>query len=1677
MYRSRRALAVFDGNPFHCQATLMENATPYHQQQMLRRIPTWAKQLHPRHLDQLLQSAHNEHIEDDGTPTTWFANASAVHQRLLRDAIKVRTATRKALSQALGELQSLPKFCEPLLQEQLAIDVPVTQAQYCFQPFESHLEGSLETAPGLESFGLGAGAYEQEWISEPVGAVESRSLLEAAMHNFEGMPEVGPFSTLQVSASDASALPGLSMSRFVSACRALDLGKSYQAHLDSIFNGSRRAQVQDAWSQATRAMLTVKAVIALARGEISSLGYQALRHFCIEGATPRYGKDPVTLRNLTLLGMKVHGVLLLGPDAKDTEIVAYLPFDHQRPVQEFTNLQQLQNYLAEQLLDAQYRQRFVEHVAHSDQLKMSEQLLDQLYEEDSEWHGVGGLIPLEPLWPSAGSSLQGNRRKEQPNLGMREQKVAMAYWNSLYDNHVAFLKDNARAIAVPTADVNAKVRQERLAFWEEAGMNLLNVAAMLVPGLDAVMLLVFAAQILDNIYLAYEAWSEGDYAEAVAQLKALALTAGSVVVIGAAATGVKASGFVDWLERVVFGDEELLWHPQLTPYHSQVELAPDLKPDAEGIYGVDGRHYVRLDGKTCEVQKNAAGAWELVHATDPQGYRPVLHGNGKGAWRLAHEQVRGWDRARLLRRMGPVTEGQSDADLAAAFDSTGLEHGVLEPVLADSEPVPPLLDDAMARLSKDLEVSDIIACTRDGRPLAAYKNFAVTLLSELPGWPEDVALKVFEGPEPWGGFTRYGRDRLDDQVIELTRIDLESGGLARRVLEHLDEARTTGLLPAGTAPGQRQQALQDLLADQLSSRRAALFDNLYNGHRPPLSAAAQALARQFPSLPHGALEEIVGTATPAERTRLLSARVPLRVAQEARAMQANLRLDRAIIGLYRPSLANADTALLRESLLALHPEWTDQQLFQAATADRAQAARLIGQQPARTGFRSPMRLSDGRLGYPLSPGYFASREERELHALFPGMNDQERRQLLATLRRRGNVATQIEAYRTELGSLRDSLDDWVAQRPPEHQRHANLAVSTLIRAWHRLEGDSLRLANLTLDSLPPLTARFDHIRTLFLNNLEVPTLPADYLQSFPSLRRVRVNSSPALGIPSLFEALNYAPQLAELNIESSGLAQLPAQAHEVLPRLTNLRFITLRRNGLALTDEDLALLTTRPHLRTLNLYQNRIELTPGMAARFSTMTELRELNLGSNPLGISPSLRNLRCLSTLNLENCDLAAWPEGLQSLMGRTDYALRQVELSRNQIVHVPDLGNLLETPFVEALLTEHDHERWRFNYNPLDQITRRQLRAAGVVVERPVVEVPPLPGQSPHNWLQPADQAQRTTWDNLFADGANRNLHEAVERAGQSRAAHTNTHEITRQIWQLLNSAEADSELCARLNEVAELFPPSCGDAGADRLSTLQIEAQAFEITSGQPRATPELFTYFQSLYRRDQVNELGQELFNARLNRFNGLRARQQWEALPAAQRGLQPRVSALHRFDHIDDSTLLLEEGMDLIEIRLALRTNLAEVLDYYEPQMEMHYRSAAHIIGPTENEVYVEVLNRNNDLPARRQWVSRQPSWRRVLRAQHPARFEALRLRWDVGFDYLDWCNDGTPMEGTLEPSVIDALASALGESPLDGQGQPVQLELNSNRFASGMNRMAQGRNEDEDALCLELTLPLDSDG
>ncbi|MEW9678164.1 DUF6543 domain-containing protein [Pseudomonas sp. TE50-2] len=1530
---------------------------PYHQQQILRSLPGWTKHLHPHHVSRLLRRAHREHVQQDGQPAPWFAQAPAARQAELRQAIKQRATSHQALAKALQDLRGITEFCEPLLQARLGIQVALTQAQFRHQPYTSSLGGEFPDPDASHQ-----APRTPASIEEPAGTANLTSLLEAALHNFEGVAEVGPFSTLQVSVDDSSALPGLSTTAFVTHCRALDLGQRYQEHLQEIYGGQRKALLRGLWSQARRDELTVQALIAQMRGHLTDDGLQALQQLCSTDSPPCYRGAPAKVAVLRMLDIQLHDLLLLTSSRRATpNCIAYLPFDDAQPVQEFHNRLAFARYLRRRLLEPAYRERFLEHVALKDRPRMANKLSARLFEATA-----GGMSPLETPSPAFAETEPGTHpwqglpattsRQEQdlprptlfPALAIHEVAVAFPVWPKLFNDHVQRLQEDARRIAVPTADIDARARRERLALWGERGLTLLGVAAMFVPGLDVAMLAVGAGQVMASIFHGFEAWSEGDNAEAVNQVESLLVNLGSVAAIAGAAKLAEASGFVDWMQSLWLDGEERLWHPQLEQYRSPVELPADLQPDEQGVLRHDDRHFVDLDNTLHEIRQDPEGHWHVVHPANQRAYQPRLHGNGSGAWRMAHERPQDWGRVKLMRRLGPLASGLTDEELIAVLDSTDLERGVLEQVHVDGRRPPALLEDALRRIK------------------------------------------------------------------------------------------------AGS---------------------------IQHNPSPPASAPALTIGRVFPGLPSQALEELVDAANGAERQALLSGRVPLRLAEEARLMQARCRLDRAILGLYRPSLANDDSRLISDSLLAAHPQWTEEQRYHAALANRPATARLLGQQPVRPGWRSPLRLSEGRSGYPLSPGIFASRAERELHALYPGLNGRENRQLLATLRVRGSVAEQLQALRTQLSSLREQLHAWADRGAhdwgEEVGTYYTRIADQLVRAWQRLDGDMLSFSNVALDALPTLTARFDHITTLSLDNLNVIEMPADFLQAFPSLRRVDVRNSPELSASSILQALRNAPRLQELRLSGTHLGELPAMAHEVLPTLRSLRSLELPHHRLTLTLHDLQMLTGLP-LETLDLRANRIALDANMANTFGAMRTLRHLDLSDNRLAISPNLAGLDNLASLRLDNNQLRLWPKGLSSLMQRTPCMLRLVDLSMNSIEQVPGLPALLSSPYLGELLARRAQYCWRFNYNPLDETTRESLQIVGASVEQRVEGIDASAPPVRIDWLQNASRQQRATWEALFDADGNANLRQVVEQAGMSASARRQPRAFAHQVWTLLERASASTRLRARLDEVAGEFPVSCGDAGADGFGTLQIEVMAYDEAAGAEVATPQLFQFFQGLFRRDQVNTLAQDLFNARVARRDALRALDAWAARPLAGRGARPVLPALHRFDTLPDDVLHngLGEGLDLIEIRLVLRSDLARRLDFPEPQQAMLYRHTAEVSSRTEEAVHDEVDARDQDAEARRQWIARQPGWRRLLRRENSARFAALRTRWDIGMDYLG----GNDLDGPLEPPVIEALTQALGRSPLAEDGQPLREPIASDGYVAGMNRMALGLEQDEDALYLRLT-------
>lgn len=1616
----------------------MTQVRPLHYTQIVRSLPHWSQQLPATTLHEVLGHARKPYLDTAGKPYPWYTHAPALDQQALVRAIERRQASLATLQRQLAPLQGISAFCTPLLQAQLGLDTSVLQAQYLFQPTDVQKPTTPPNGPKVPNDLLPVIAK---------GKPQVRSLLEAALHNFEGTHDTTRLSRLQRTANDRAALEGLSVTGFIEQCRALDLGQRYQAHLSEVYDGAAAAAIRSAALAARQDDFRVQVRVAALKGAISAVWSSQLQGLC----TDTHESRGLYCWQLALFGVPIHELFMVRARdaAQHTSVVLYWPHSPE-PVQAFASLADAFVHLRTALADRDTRKRFIALAPHRLQAELLGKLKHALFENSD----ADGDMPLLP--------------RDNVHLEVTEHPLDPSLWAHLETRHISRLKGDARSIAVPTAEVDREVRLKQLAHWLDIGLSVLNVAAMCVPVLNPLMLAIGAAQITDSVFEGVAAWEDGDNAQALAQLESIALNlALGAAVVGAGAT-LQASGFVDALRSIKTDAAERLWQPSLRGYASSVELPPLAHPNALGQYTVDGRTYVRIDASLYEQFEEADGTWRVRHPSASNGYAPELSHNGEGAWRLALDSPLEWDMDTLIGRLGQADHNLSEHDLRCAWRSTGLAPEALQVVHHDATALPPRFKALIARLRADQRVDRIIEHVRVGGALPASDNFALPALVELPGWPQDHLIEVFSGSERFGASTLYGRlpRQAGDVVVQISRSELEDGHLAHVVLMQLDDPAVLDL--AGTTLEACTTALQTRLAEHLLAQRRMLYQRLHDAAMPALSPAGLRLAAQFPGLPAGTVQAIVAQASRLERQALLkpAAHIPLRVLEEARVMLAQVRLDQALLGLYRPALANLDTSVLIESLQARHPGLSGEALWELAVNQRALCAELLGQQPIRPGYRSPMRLNHGQLGYPLSgravPRRLREAALRRLQALYPALDDARLGELQAHLASTGDLGQALLALEYEQTTLIADLREWAQAGANVVERDERFRCSEFIRSsWRRLGSippDTLRLEHLHIGRLPSITARFPHVRGLVLENLALREIDGQFLEHFPNLERLSITQNVEIDAEALFQALRAVPRLVELDLSSSGLVQLGASADLALSAMRRLRVLVLRRNRLVVDASTLGMLA-RLRLDTLNLSSNGIVLDEAQALGFQSLVHPQVLRLDFNPLGVAPDLRFMARLHTLSMTNCDLRAWPGGLTTLMSQPQYALRLIDLSSNRIHTLPDLDALLASPFVRDLAARLPGRRWRMNYNRLESAARARLISVGANVFEEVGDIPPWQIV----WRAHATPVQNALWDALFEQGNNQALAGVLERLVMSAEAQNNGRGLRHRVWIMLQRASEDDALLQALNDDAQAFPPTCGDAGADAFSALEIRLL---IQDASLAADPlgEQWRVFGRLYRREQVNVLAERIAWRRSARKAAL----QEAALTGDEASLP--------LDPLDDVAILpdvelIDALVDDIEIRLALRQALAVDLDYPEPSVGMLYGQIAHVSQRVRDNVLAAVRQLDQDAQARRQWVLEQPQWQRAVRQQYLRQFEALTDFWRSALDYLDDCLDEQAGPVTpLPASVRTLLEAALQQPLLDETGRLRRVAVNSGQYQTASERILQQIEEVERGLLESLT-------
>ncbi|NER61092.1 hypothetical protein G3435_16170 [Pseudomonas sp. MAFF212428] len=421
---------------------------------------------------------------------------------------------------------------------------------------------------------------------------------------------------------------------------------------------------------------------------------------------------------------------------------------------------------------------------------------------------------------------------------------------------------DAAALAVPTAQVDRQVREDRLKALESAGLTLLGVAASFVPGISQVMLATTVGQLLGEVFEGVRDWSHGQRTQALQHLLGVgqALAAGVVLTAGvsAAVMALKRSAFVDRLMPIMRGAGQYrLWHADLAAYQYPGRLPLQAQVRSDGLIQAEGRLWLRQDAQVYEVQRSA-GAWCLRHPLHDDAYAPSLEHNGEAAWRLPGEHPLLWqERLAMLRRFGPQAEGLTDAVAEQVLDVVGVDADMLRGLHVENRRLPAALSDTLARLRLDARID--------------------AFFQQLDG-----------GTAP---------DALDADLYRLAQAQLHG---------------------AADAPGSVAQRMRE----QAPRLRDALFAQQEAARESRNSEYVNLVQRDFPGLPGAYAQALIDQATSQQlQTMRFQARIPLALAEQVRGQLREVRLNRALDGLCLRNAYNVDSVRLAFGLLRRMPGW------------------------------------------------------------------------------------------------------------------------------------------------------------------------------------------------------------------------------------------------------------------------------------------------------------------------------------------------------------------------------------------------------------------------------------------------------------------------------------------------------------------------------------------------------------------------------------------------------------------------------------------------------------------------------------------------------------------------------------------------------------------------------------
>ena len=1258
-----------------------DDAVSEHYDTVTDKLPGW--------LVNASSDTHRAMRQAGAKPLPWFEQARCVDPGAARHLAGLYADHRFYEQQVDAVLAGLPEaqaFAEPLLKaaihDTFGLDVDVRNTHLFHARRAADAGVRFPPNPPLLPPGAMAAAVQP--------------LLKAALQNFEawetspGAMDSGTTRSVVVAnarvegmAIDGTAID-IAPEKFAALCRALDLGRKYQDLMTSVLNPSScpgdapdaaAFNLRGVFKSFEQSAFLLQVQLALMRNLIDQETCEALRLIAKNKPATLNGK-PLACKFLRLWDVTLTGVVVISPDRESSSaiepVLVYLPDDPFHPLRAYASSRQFIDVLRDSMLQPGYLTFFERFVPARDRAQVFGKIHQAFYPKvlnSGGWYEV--------------------KLDRKARLRVEEQPFAGSFLSDLYWQKIAVLKDDGLFHAVPTALEDRKSFDTALQYFLEKTFQALNIAAFVVPGLGEVMLGVMAVQLSYETFEGIESLARGERDQAWGYFMDVVENVAMVAALGALGSsgrGVPAVAVPDAVGQMravrVPDGSTRLWKPDLAPFAHDIVLPAGLTPNEAGFFEYQGKQWWPLDGRTYALKPpSATEPYRLEHPVRGDAYEPRLRDNGAGAWLHELDQPRDWQGLYLFRRLGYTPARFSDEDALRILRISGTPESVLRHTLAEAQRVPALLDDTAQRWQLDRELGAFIEQGQSGaapaRRTELFNRRYDALYASRPD--QDVIRRSFPGlPVPV----------VDELLHHASPAELQKMASTRRLPARLAEEARAYLQNVRLA-----RACEGIYLDSVDTADSAQLRLHTVASLPGWSPQMRVELREARF--HGALIGRVGPADAPIRKVLVRQEGGYQ-AHDADGQPLHGRAD------FYASLLHALPDRQRGELGFPHAgQGAD--LMQAVQhlppLPRRVVREVLRMQPLKPSARSPMRLADGRRGYPLSgkgalPGFITEDNVLDKIRLLEFQEahpDEVLRELYRAGLSRAAIDARLNQLLEEQRLLRHRLDQWAQAsasfaNPSERRSLSRARIGEAL--WRHWEANSL-----------PETGRSGPLRLADISLSDFPEpLPAFVHDRVHSLELIRADSA---GSPVLRDFLQRFPHATSLAVRGGD-------------GLNSRALISMVRDG-------------APQVRSLALTDVTLEVTQQTLDHLRGLRHLERLDLSGNRFSAEAAVTMMNLnLRYLGLERMHLANWPEWLDS---RALAQLAEVSLADNAISQLP--AWLLDN----AAMGHAPGTRVSLLRNRLTAQTIRHLRFGEGVDRRFSFDLDPL--RAPRDFEQLKDQ----------------------------------------------------------------------------------------------------------------------------------------------------------------------------------------------------------------------------------------------------------------------------------------------------------------------------------------------------